>query len=76
MVVVWCSAVQCSKIICGQYVVIFLLVLVIVFEVYSYLLRRLLLNRESLDNLVYLYIMNTIIIIVVRDSTFFWAAYG
>ena len=63
--VVWCGvgAVQCRKVF-------------FVFEVYSYLLRRLLLNRESLDNLVYLYIMNTIIIIVVRDSTFFWAAYG
>ena len=46
-----------------------------VFEVYSYLLRCLFVNSKLLANLVYLYIMNTIIIILARDSTFCWAAY-
>ena len=60
----------CDKVIklCVQYVVIFLLVLFTVFEVYSYLLRQSFVNRELLANLVYLYIMNTIIIVVARDS--------
>ena len=47
-----------SKIMCVQYVVIFPLVSFTVFEVYSYLLRRLMVNRELLANFVYLYIYN------------------
>ena len=47
------------------------------FEVYSYLLMRLFVNRELLANLACLFIYNKYNYSdVARDSTFFWAAYG